>query len=142
MHSFADLPCCGYSHSPLCRKTCTNILEIGETHQEIIDTLTQGGCGPPMPHDQLWQCFLSGNQNVIKATASDKVHVSQISQIGMDSAKLHCCYKALAPKCRRLCNEAFSDKWTEVSIEFDVDCYAQLSEIALKQCIDEGNGVY
>lgn len=40
-----DLPCCGHSRSPICRETCKNILEIGETMQQIIDTLTPG-CGP------------------------------------------------------------------------------------------------
>lgn len=40
-----DLPCCGHSRSPICRETCKNILEIGETMQQIIDTLSPG-CGP------------------------------------------------------------------------------------------------
>lgn len=39
-----DIPCCGHSRSPICRETCKNILEIGETMQEIIDTLSKGGC--------------------------------------------------------------------------------------------------
>lgn len=130
----ADLPCCGHSRSAICRETCKNILEIGETMQEIIDTLSKGGCGPPLPHQPLWQCFLAGNHHPMQSADG----ASQISQIGIDSAKLHCCHKALSPKCRRLCYQTFSNGWTETRDEFDNDCYAELNEISLRQCLDEG----
>lgn len=105
--------------------------------QEIIDTLSKGGCGPPLPHEPLWQCFLSGNHHPAHSS-SDGSAVSQISQIGIDSAKLHCCHKALTPKCRRLCSQTFSNGWTETRDEFDNDCYSELNEISLRQCLDEG----
>lgn len=133
-----DLPCCGYSGSPICRETCKNILEIGETMQEIIDTLSKGGCGPPLPHQPLWQCFLSGNHHPMHSSSSDGISMSQINQIGIDSAKLHCCHKATSPKCRRLCSQTFSNDWTETRGDFETDCYAELNEISLRQCLDEG----
>jgi len=55
----------------------------------------------------------------------------------MDSAKLHCCHKAVAPKCRRLCILTFSNDWTETRGDFDIDCIVQMNEIPLRQCIDE-----
>lgn len=133
-----DLPCCGYSGSAICRETCKNILEIGETMQEIIDTLSKGGCGPPLPHQPLWQCFLSGNHHPMHSSSSDGISMSQINQIGIDSAKLHCCHKATSPKCRRLCSQTFSNDWTETRGDFETDCYAELNEISLRQCLDEG----
>lgn len=126
--------------------------------QQIIDTLTPG-CGPvsilfripigaeltktklyncqPLPHQPLWQCFLSGNHHP-SHSSDDGTAVSQISQIGIDSAKLHCCHKALSPKCRRVCSQTYSNGWTETRDEFDNDCYSDLNEISLRQCIDEG----
>lgn len=133
-----DMPCCGHSRSPICRETCRNILEIGETMQEIIDTLSKGGCGPPLPHEPLWQCFLSGNHHSSHSTSADGTLISQINQIGIDSAKLHCCHKALSPKCRRLCSQTFSNDWTETRSDFENDCYSELNEISLRQCLDEG----
>lgn len=106
--------------------------------QEIIDTLEKGGCGVPLPHDPLWQCFLSENHNSLHSNSRDDGIISQINQIGMDSAKLHCCYKAQSPKCRRLCIQTFSNNWFETHADFETDCYGQLNEISLKQCLDEG----
>lgn len=106
--------------------------------QEIIDTLSKGGCGPPLPHEPLWQCFLSGNHHSVQSSSADGVVVSQINQIGIDSAKLHCCHKALSPKCRRLCSQTFSNDWTETRGDFENECYSELNEISLRQCLDEG----
>lgn len=136
-----DLPCCKHARNQNCRQTCESVLKIGETMQEIIDALEQGDCGPPMPHEPLWQCFLS-DQKTIQPTSTDGETKSQISQFGMDSAKLHCCHKAVAPKCRRLCIQTFSSEWTDTRIQFDIDCYGQLNEVALTQCLDEGSFHY
>lgn len=130
------MPCCGQSRSAICRETCTNILLIGETMQEIIDTLEKGGCGPPLPYEPMWQCFLSGNPSHSSSTGT--ALVSKINQLGIDSAKLHCCHKALSPKCRRLCYQTFSNGWTETRDEFEIECYAEMNEISLRQCLDEG----
>lgn len=108
----------------------------------MIDGLEHGGCGPPLPHEPMWQCFLSaGRTNAASTSANDGggiLEMSQINQIGMDSAKLHCCHKAAAPKCRRLCVQTFSNDWTETRGDFEMDCYGQIGEIALRQCLDEG----
>lgn len=107
-----------------------------------MDTLEGGGCGPPMPHDPLWQCFLSGNKQIIGPNLLGGEMISQINEIGMDSAKLHCCHKAIAPKCRRLCLQTFSNEWSENRNDFDADCYEQLNEFTLRQCLDEGKLIY
>lgn len=91
-----------------------------------------------MPHEPLWQCLLSSDHKIIQLSPTDAETKSQISQFGMDSAKLHCCHKAHAPKCRRLCIQTFSSEWTETRISFDFDCYGQINEAALTQCLDEG----
>lgn len=132
------MPCCGHSRSALCRETCKNILAIGETTQQIIDALEHGGCGPPLPHEPVWQCFFTGNRHVVNPSSIGAEMTSQINEIGMDSAKLHCCHKAIAPKCRRLCAQTFSNEWTDSRVDFDVDCYEQMNEISLRQCLDEG----
>lgn len=106
----------------------------------MIDELEKGGCGPPLPHDPLWQCFLSAERKITVITSSSEV--SQINQIGMDSAKLHCCHKAVSPKCRRLCNKTFSNDWTETRYDFEHDCYSQIAELSLRQCLDEGKSYY
>lgn len=67
--------------------------------------------------------------------------ISKINQLGMDSAKLHCCHKALAPKCRRLCAQTFSNDWTVTRGDFEADCYGKINEISLKTCLDEGMSV-
>lgn len=103
----------------------------------MIDELEKGGCGPPLPHVPMWQCFLSADRRY-SAPASFSDDVSQINQIGMDSAKLHCCHKASAPKCRRLCIQTFSNDWAQTRGDFEFDCYSQISEITLRQCLDEG----
>lgn len=133
-----DLPCCDYSQSPICQTTCKSVLEIGESTQEVIDALEKGGCGPPLPHEPLWQCFLSAERKIIHPSSSGIESVSKINQLGMDSAKLHCCHKAMAPKCRRLCAQTFSNDWTDARGDFETDCYSKVNEIALRTCIDEG----
>lgn len=102
----------------------------------MIDDLERGGCGPVVPYDPLWQCFLSAGRKITIPASGDSV--SQINQVGMDSAKLHCCHKANTPKCRRLCVQTFSSDWTETRGDFEFDCYSQISEMSLKQCLDEG----
>lgn len=141
MKSFSiltDLPCCEYSQSPICQLTCKNILEIGESTQEIIDALEKGGCGPPLPHEPMWQCFLSADRKIMHPSSTGTELISKINQLGMDSAKLHCCHKALAPKCRRLCSQTFSNDWTVTRGDFEADCYGKINEINLKTCLDEG----
>lgn len=137
-----DLPCCDLATNSECQTTCRSILTAGDSTQEMIDGLEHGGCGPPLPHEPMWQCFLSaGRTNAASTSASDGggiLEMSQINQIGMDSAKLHCCHKAAAPKCRRLCVQTFSNDWTETRGDFEMDCYGQIGEITLRQCLDEG----
>lgn len=130
------LPCCEFSNEEKCRTTCRQVLKNGESTDVIIDELVAGGCGPPLPHNPLWQCFLSAGKKVYIPTSTSS-EVSQINQIGIDSAKLHCCHKAIAPKCRRLCVQTFSNDWTSTRGSFDVDCLMQPNELELRQCIDE-----
>lgn len=122
----------------MCQTTCKSVLHVGETTQEIIDALESGGCGPPLPHEPLWQCFLSADRKIIQPSSIENGFVSQINEIGMDSAKLHCCHKAHAPKCRRLCLQTFSNDWEGTRGDFEFDCYSQINEISLRQCLDEG----
>lgn len=98
--------------------------------------MEKGGCGPPLPHDPLWQCFLADGY-VLNPSHENGI-ASQINQIGMDSAKLHCCHKAQSPKCRRLCVQTFSNDWFDTHRDFENDCYNLFNEVSLKQCLDEG----
>lgn len=136
---FKDLPCCERATTTRCSATCRHMLSTKVSDQEMIDGLEQGGCGPPLPHDPMWQCFLSsGRQPSHPAAGGVGNELSQINQIGMDSAKLHCCSRAVSPKCRRLCVQTFSNDWTETRGLFEFDCYSQMEETVLRQCLDEG----
>lgn len=140
LYSFCvDLPCCDRATTTRCSVTCRHILASTKlSDQEMVDGLEQGGCGAPLPHDPMWQCFLSsGRQPSTPAGAGVGNELSQINQIGMDSAKLHCCGRAASPKCRRLCLQTFSNDWTETRGLFEFDCYGQMEETVLRQCLDE-----
>nr|CAD7455214.1 unnamed protein product [Timema tahoe] len=82
--------------------------------------------------DKLWQCFLRSYD-----TAPSTFELSRIDRMGMDSAKLHCCSKAVGSSCRRLCVKTFSNEWTRSWDDFDRECLSQLSEDTLYHCIDE-----
>lgn len=92
-----------------------------------------------IPHqEKLWQCFLQGASEVSSSPVDREVSLSRIDRMGMDSAKLHCCYKAVSPACRRLCLKTFSNEWTKSWEDFDKDCLSQLSETVLENCLNEG----
>lgn len=139
LYLFTDLPCCDRASSENCTLTCKHILTTQAADHEVIDALEQGGCGPPLPHDPMWQCFISPDRQSSTPSAGTGNEMSQINQIGMDSAKLHCCHKATSPKCRRLCVQTFSNHWTETRSTFESECYSQIQEMTLRQCLDEGN---
>ncbi|XP_055691671.1 reversion-inducing cysteine-rich protein with Kazal motifs [Lutzomyia longipalpis] len=129
------MPCCELTKNSKCKASCQNALTVSETTQETIDALEIGGCGPPLPFDPLWQCFLSSGRQGAPASATNEI--SRINQIGMDSAKLHCCQKAIAPKCRRLCQLTFSSDWSVTRDDFERDCLSQINELQLRQCLDD-----
>ncbi|XP_039290122.1 reversion-inducing cysteine-rich protein with Kazal motifs isoform X1 [Nilaparvata lugens] len=126
------LHCCEKTTKVDCREACRTSLRTKSTDQEIIDSLQEGGCGPPLLHEALWQCFLQGGEAVPSSLES-----SRIERMGMDSAKMHCCFKAVQPSCRRLCLKTFSNEWTRSWEEFAKECLSQLTEDKLLQCLDE-----
>lgn len=75
----------------MCREACKKGLKIKSSTQELLDGLQEGGCGPPLPHDPLWQCFL----RAYSQSAKDN-EVKNIDRLGIDSAKLHCCHKVIS----------------------------------------------
>lgn len=52
-----------------------------------------------LKQDKLWQCFLT---NADSAKTEPK-SVSHLDNLGMDSAKLQCCFRAATLTCQRLC---------------------------------------
>lgn len=83
-----DLHCCEQSANSLCREACRKALKSKSSSQEILDGLQEGGCGTPLPHDPLWQCFLRADSQ-----SSKDNEVNNLDRLGIDSAKLHCCHK-------------------------------------------------
>ncbi|XP_055383709.1 reversion-inducing cysteine-rich protein with Kazal motifs, partial [Condylostylus longicornis] len=128
-------PCCEVSTNSQCRETCTEALLNLRSIQEIIDQLVIGGCGEVNLRNPIWQCFLSDGKTVMTQALPNEV--SQINQLGMDSAKLHCCHIASSTKCQRLCIQTYSNDWTSTLTEFTNDCLMQTHEIDLRQCINE-----
>jgi hypothetical protein len=45
-----DLHCCDKASKTQCKDSCRQMLRIKTTGQELIDSLQEGGCGPPLPH--------------------------------------------------------------------------------------------
>uniref|UniRef100_A0A1Y9H225 Reversion-inducing cysteine-rich protein with Kazal motifs n=1 Tax=Anopheles dirus TaxID=7168 RepID=A0A1Y9H225_9DIPT len=140
------VPCCDASPEPKCRRVCHETLTAGGTDtdpytvEEIIDLLQhRGGCGALMPTLPLWKCFLEvDRQRSAGSQQANSNEVSRINQIGMDSAKQHCCLKAESVRCRRLCSTTYANEWTTNLVDFELECLAAPDEHALRQCIDEG----
>lgn len=126
----------------------------------MIDVLVRGGCGAALPHDPLWQCFLSTGKSkpqqqttagfgigTIGGSRSNGAagagggppdRSSLINQIGMDAAKQHCCPKAASSMCRRMCVQTFTNDWTRTRERFETECYGQALEAVMRQCLEEG----
>ncbi|XP_035207531.1 reversion-inducing cysteine-rich protein with Kazal motifs-like isoform X3 [Stegodyphus dumicola] len=128
-----NLHCCDKATSEECKFACRKILTTQNIGQEIVDNLIAGGCGLPMPHDKLWQCFLT---NADSAKPEPK-SVSHLDNMGMDSAKLQCCFRAATLTCQRLCIKTYSNEWELTWGEFDRQCQYQLGESAMLRCLAE-----
>ncbi|XP_050081387.1 reversion-inducing cysteine-rich protein with Kazal motifs [Anopheles maculipalpis] len=138
------VPCCDASPEPKCRRVCHETLTAGGsdtdpyTVEEMIDLLQhRGGCGALMPTQPLWKCFLEADKQRTAGQQANSNEVSRINQIGMDSAKQHCCLKAESVRCRRLCSTTYANEWTTNLVDFEQECLAAPDEQALRQCIDE-----
>uniref|UniRef100_A0A8D8FVC5 Reversion-inducing cysteine-rich protein with Kazal motifs n=2 Tax=Culex pipiens TaxID=7175 RepID=A0A8D8FVC5_CULPI len=130
------LPCCDHTPNTECRKACRDTLQDGSfTEEETLDILQNSGCGVPLPHDPLWKCFFSSGKKRVAPVNSNEI--SRINQVGMDSAKLHCCLKANSTRCRRFCIATYSNEWTTNLAEFEFSCLFTNEEYGLKQCVDE-----
>lgn len=130
------LHCCRYGQSQECSETCKKNLNLQNyTEGEIIDSFIPS-CGVVNLSSEFWTCFLNG-KNQAKDIQSEN-EVSRIKQIGLDSAKLHCCEKAQSTQCRRQCYNTFSgDHSSSPARNFEFDCLHNSYEIVLKRCIDE-----
>lgn len=128
-----NLHCCDKSPNSQCRAACQNILRTQTIGQEIVDNLIEGGCGLPMPDDKLWQCFLA-NADTVKP---EPKAVNHLDNLGMDSSKILCCFRAATLTCQRLCIKTFSNEWEITWGEFDRQCQYQLAESAMLQCLSE-----
>ncbi|XP_076326861.1 reversion-inducing cysteine-rich protein with Kazal motifs-like isoform X2 [Tachypleus tridentatus] len=126
-----NLHCCEQSSNRQCREICRDVLHTQTTDQEIIDSLIQGGCGPPLPHDELWQCFLANadSSNPVPGTSTG------VETTGLDSAKLQCCYRAVTLTCQRLCLKTFSNEWTTTWNEFHKVCQYKPAEADMLHCL-------
>ncbi|CAD7005890.1 unnamed protein product [Ceratitis capitata] len=136
-NSHKYLPCCEYSNVDSCRSACRSVLNSTESIDIIIGELEVGGCGIPLPHKPLWQCFLTADRKIFVPATKSTNELSQINQIGIDSAKLHCCEKAIDAKCRRLCLQTYSNDWTATRAFLEDSCLTERTELKLRQCIDE-----
>lgn len=129
------LHCCRYGQSHECSETCKNNLNLQNyTEGEIIDSLIPS-CGVVNLSSEFWTCFLNGKNQAKDIQSEDDV--SRIKQIGLDSAKLHCCEKAQSTQCRRQCYNTYSGHHLSSPRNFELDCLHNSYEIVLKRCIEE-----
>ncbi|XP_052861672.1 reversion-inducing cysteine-rich protein with Kazal motifs [Anopheles cruzii] len=145
------VPCCDSAPEARCRSVCRETLTAGGsdtdpyTVEEMIDLLQhRGGCGALMPTEAPWRCFLEADRlhgaSAAAAASRQQLNsneVSRINQIGMDSAKQHCCLRAESVRCGRLCFTTYANEWTTNLVDFEQECLTAPEEHALRQCIDE-----
>ncbi|XP_066254159.1 reversion-inducing cysteine-rich protein with Kazal motifs [Euwallacea similis] len=127
--------CCDKSNNIKCRETCKDVLSQKTTVQEIIDGLQLGGCGPPLPQEKFWQCFIHPSSDEPQDASS--AEISRIERVGMDSAKWHCCQNSNSTQCARLCSKTFTKSWSTSWEDFHRKCLTNVNEEALRNCIDE-----
>nr|XP_022911269.1 reversion-inducing cysteine-rich protein with Kazal motifs [Onthophagus taurus] len=127
------IKCCESTNKIKCRDICKKTLSLKSGNvQDVITVLEKEGCGQPSFSDSFWGCFLSDHNISPKS-----VGVSTIERVGIDSAKWHCCQKAVSNQCKVLCSKTFTKDWMVLWNDFQVKCLRQLSEENLRTCIDE-----
>ncbi|GFX27529.1 reversion-inducing cysteine-rich protein with Kazal motifs [Trichonephila clavipes] len=130
-HQYRMAYCCDRAHYTQCRTSCKETMRTETTNEEILDGISKA-CGPPLPHVPLWQCFL--NQALTNEPGGTLI---QSERVGMDSAKLQCCFRAATIYCQRLCIETFTFQWTSSWNDFDRLCQYQLAESKMARCLNE-----
>ncbi|XP_067139250.1 reversion-inducing cysteine-rich protein with Kazal motifs-like [Centruroides vittatus] len=124
--------CCEKSSYYRCRSLCRRILGTGGSTQEaVMERLIGGGCGPPLPQDRLWQCFLANTAR------SEYDTVVGIDRLGMDNVKLQCCHRAVTLRCKDLCLKMYNNEWERHWEEFDRRCQYNLAEWKMLHCLAE-----
>ncbi|XP_071445131.1 reversion-inducing cysteine-rich protein with Kazal motifs [Hetaerina americana] len=143
-----NLHCCNEAANPDCQEACRIVLRTQTTQESVVEGLVAGGCGPPHPIDKMWQCFLQGAESggiggsrPSGGDSSDNsgysTTASRIEIVGMDSAKLQCCSRAVNPSCRRLCAVTYLNEWARGWDTFHQECLQSVSEVNLAHCIDD-----
>lgn len=126
--------CCRHAETIDCREKCQSRLKFNNlTETEMISTLEKN-CGVVNLSSEFWMCFLNGKDQARNPDNNDDV--SRIKQIGLDSAKLHCCEKAQTTVCRRGCFYTYSGNNPSLE-KFQRECMESTIEADLKRCIDE-----
>lgn len=126
--------CCRYGSTKQCKDECRSQIVNQELSEgEIIDLLIPF-CGVVNLSSEFWMCFLNNENHVKNDENIDEV--SRIKQIGIDSAKLHCCERAQSTQCRRLCYDTFYGNII-LSERFELECLQNSHEMVLKRCIEE-----
>lgn len=98
--------CCRRAETNNCRLKCQSYLKFNNlTESETISALEKS-CGVVNLSSEFWTCFLNGKNQERSHNNDDEM--SRIKQIGLDSAKLHCCEKAVTTQCRRGCFYSYS----------------------------------
>ncbi|XP_041365816.1 reversion-inducing cysteine-rich protein with Kazal motifs-like [Gigantopelta aegis] len=107
-----NLPCCEKATTSHCRATCLRALQTLTAETDIIEEVIKS-CGQPDVREPLWQCFMlppSGEKNVTPPA------------IGIDSARLLCCTKAVTNRCRNLCTQTYNTGWAHHWTKFHNSC--------------------
>uniref|UniRef100_T1IV60 Uncharacterized protein n=1 Tax=Strigamia maritima TaxID=126957 RepID=T1IV60_STRMM len=130
-----NLHCCEKSSNEHCTKTCIHAMRTKKTDQDIMDAI-EAACGSPLEYaklDKMWQCFLRH----ANSPRSRSTSISSINHMGLDSAKLQCCRKAVSVTCRKLCFKTFNNEWTNTWDVFDKQCLLDSHEFELTSCLTE-----
>ncbi|XP_055873337.1 reversion-inducing cysteine-rich protein with Kazal motifs-like isoform X2 [Biomphalaria glabrata] len=126
-----SLLCCDKTQIPGCQSNCRKILNTIMSEDDRIEELIKV-CSQPLPTDPMWQCFLTINTGPKR---NDTLPMNRI-----DNAKLQCCSKAFASRCRELCTQTYKKGWSYHS-DFESACSYQqpmsIAEANMHNCLTD-----
>ncbi|XP_078493570.1 reversion-inducing cysteine-rich protein with Kazal motifs isoform X2 [Ciona intestinalis] len=125
-NSNESMHCCDRATKPGCKASCRHILRTETSDQVMADKLDVA-CGPVMPHEPMWKCFMHDSKPLDGGTG------------GVFLREVQCCSRAVSKTCDQLCQKIYSEPWIDVTKwdQFKSTCEYGSRESKLTQCLAE-----
>nr|XP_026694412.1 reversion-inducing cysteine-rich protein with Kazal motifs [Ciona intestinalis] len=92
-NSNESMHCCDRATKPGCKASCRHILRTETSDQVMADKLDVA-CGPVMPHEPMWKCFMHDSKPLDGGTG------------GVFLREVQCCSRAVSKTCDQLCQKS------------------------------------